>query len=79
MLGRSIIDAIFIVRKLQEKFYTVNQTLYIVFVDLEKAFDRVLRCMNWWAVGKLSVDEWLVQLIQNIMKTPEAECVLVPT
>jgi len=36
-------DAIFIVRQIQEKFRAKGKKLYFGFVDLEKAFDRVLR------------------------------------
>ena len=39
MPGRSTIDAIFILRQLQEKFLGKKKNLS--FVDLEKAFDRV--------------------------------------
>ena len=42
---RSTTDAIFIVQQLQEKFYAANKTLYMAFVDLEKAFDPVYRQM----------------------------------
>ena len=73
MLGRSILDAIFIVHQLQEKFYAVNETLYMAFVDLEKACIRVI----WCALCKLGIDEWLVQLIQGYMKTPD--CVMLAT
>ena len=38
----------------------------MAFVDLEKAFDRVSRRVIWWALRKLSVDEWLLQLIQSM-------------
>ena len=79
MPGCSTTDVIFIVRQLQEKFYAVNKTLYMVFVDLEKAFDQVPRRVICWALRKLGVYEWLVRLIQSIIKTPEAECVLVET
>ena len=41
MPGRSTTDAIFVVRQLQEKFYAANKTLYMAFVDQEKAFDCV--------------------------------------
>ena len=39
---RGTTDAIFIVRQLvQEKHLAANKPLYMAFVDLEKAFDRV--------------------------------------
>ena len=59
--GRSTTDAIFVVRQLQEKYLAVNR-LYMAFVDLEKAFDRVLRKVIWWALRKLGVEEWIVRL-----------------
>ncbi len=40
--GKSTTDAIFIVRQVQEK-YVEKKELFHVFVDLEKAFDRVPR------------------------------------
>ena len=64
MPGRGITDAIFIVRQLQEKFLAENKNLYLAFVDLEKAFDRVPRQFLWWAMRKLGIDEWIVQLVQ---------------
>ena len=41
--GRGTTDTIFVVRQLQEKYLAANKRLYIDFVDLEKAFDRVPR------------------------------------
>ena len=41
MAGKSTTDAIFIVRQLQEKYLARNKKLWMAFVDLEKAFDRV--------------------------------------
>ena len=64
MPGRGTTDAIFIVRQLQEKFLAKNKNLYLAFVDLEKAFDRVPRQVLWWAMRKLGIDEWIVQLVQ---------------
>ena len=43
-----------------------NKPLYLAFVDLEKAFDRVPRQVIWWAMRKLGVEEWLVRLIQSM-------------
>ena len=59
--GRGTTDAIFVVRQLQEKYLAANKRLYMAFVDLEKAFDRVPRKVIWWALRKLGVDEWIVR------------------
>ena len=64
--GRGTTDAIFVVRQLQEKYLAVNKRLYMAFVDLEKAFDRVPRKVIWWALRKLGVEEWIVQLVQGM-------------
>ena len=64
--GRGTTDAISVVRQLQEKYLAANKRLYMAFVDLEKAFDRVTRKVIWWALRKLGVEEWIVQLVQGM-------------
>jgi hypothetical protein len=64
MSGKGTTDAIFIVRQLQEKYLAKNKELWMAFVDLEKAFDRVPREVVWWALRKLGVDEWIVSVIK---------------
>ena len=66
VLGRGTTDAIFVVRQLQEKYLAANKRLYMAFVDLEKAFDRVPRKVIWWALRKLGVEEWIVRLVQGM-------------
>ena len=63
---RGTTDAIFVVRQLQEKYLAANKRLYMAFVDLEKACDRVPRKVIWWALRKLGVEEWIVRLVQGI-------------
>ena len=48
MAGRSTTDGIFIVRQLQAKYLAKKKYLWMDFVDLEKAFDRVTREVDWW-------------------------------
>jgi len=37
-------------------------------VDLEKAFDRVLREVIRWAMHKLEVEEWLVSEVMSMYR-----------
>jgi len=52
------------VRQVQEKFIAKKKDLWMAFVDLEKAFDRVPRDVVWWALRRLKVDEWIVNVIK---------------
>ena len=62
MPRRSTTDAIFNVRQLQEKFRAVDKTLYMAFVNLEKAFDHVPGCIIWWALHKLGPEAHTVHV-----------------
>ena len=56
--GRGTTDAIFVVRQLQEKYLAANKRLYMAFVDLEMAFDRVPRKVIWWVVWRSGLCDW---------------------
>ena len=63
MPEKSSIDAIFIPRRLQEKNIEKKKKLYHIFVDLEKALDRVpLRTIEW-PLRRQHVPEQLFQLV----------------
>ena len=65
--SKSATVAIFIVRQLREKYLAKKEDLWMAFVDLEKAFDRVPREVIWWALKYLGVDEWIVSVIRAIV------------
>src|SRR6267154_3262622 len=62
--GKGTTDAISIVRQVQEKFLGKQKELWMAFVDLEKAFDRVPHDVVWWALRHVGVAEWIVNLIK---------------
>ena len=68
MPGRSTVGAIFILKRMQESYIEKNRKLFICFVDLEKAFDRVPRKVIEWALRKKLVPERLVQAVMSMYK-----------
>ena len=55
MPEREPIDALFILRALQEVYHAKGEMLYVCFVDLEKAFDRLLRSKLELAMRKRGI------------------------
>lgn len=66
MGGKSTTDAIFIIRQLQERYGEKKKKLYHVFVDLEKAFDKVPRAAICWALRRQRVPESLIRLVMSL-------------
>ena len=48
MPGQSTTEAIHILRRLIERFKASKKDLHIVFIDLEKGYDRVPSDVFWW-------------------------------
>ena len=68
MPGKGTTDALFILRRMQEDFRGREKKLFMCFVDLEKAFDRVPRKMMEWALRKKSLPEVLVKAVMSLHK-----------
>ena len=66
MLGRGTIDAVFIVKRLQEEYHAKGKMLHICFMDIEKAFDRAPRKVLGWAMRKKGIPEVLVRSVMSL-------------
>jgi hypothetical protein len=45
-------EAIFLIRQLMERCREQKNGMHMVFIDLEKAYDKVLWNVMWWALQK---------------------------
>lgn len=66
--GRSVQDHIFTLRQVIEKTIEYDRDLYLCFIDLEKAFDRVPWQELWRVLKKREVSPELLKAIQSFYK-----------
>ena len=64
--GRGTIDMIFAVRQVLEKAREQNRDLYLMFVDLTKAFDSVNRDALWKVLSKCGCPPKFLKIVQQL-------------
>ena len=64
--GKVTTDAVFALRMLMKKYRKGQRELHCVFVDIEKAYDRISREELWYCMRKSGIVEKYVQLVQGM-------------
>jgi len=70
--GRGTDDMVFTARQIQEKCREQNRDLYVVFVDLTKAFDTVNGDGLWHVLNKVGCPEKFVNVVRSLHDGMEA-------
>ena len=85
MPGRSPTEAIYLIRSLMENYRSRSKDLYMIFIDLEKAYDRVPRDLLWKVLEKNEVQIEYISAIQDMyegvttrVRTPVGETIDFP-
>jgi hypothetical protein len=50
MPERSTMEVIFLIRQLMERHRKQKNDLHMIFIDLEKVYDKIPRNIMWWAL-----------------------------
>ena len=66
MPGRSTTEAIHLIRRLMELFKDRKKDLHIVFIDLEKAYDKVPHKVMWECLKKKQVLVMYIKVIRDM-------------
>ena len=66
MPRRSTMEAIFLIRQVMEWYREKKKDLHMVFIDLEKAYDKIPMNVMWWALDKHKVPTKYVGLINDM-------------
>ena len=71
--GRGCVDIIFVARQLVEKCREHDESLFVLFVDLKKAYDSVPRSALWCVLEKCGVPTVLLSVVRSFHDGMKAE------
>jgi hypothetical protein len=66
MPGRSTMEVIFLIRQLMKRCMEQKKDLHMIFIDLEKTYDKVPRNVMWWALQKHKVSSKYITLSKDM-------------
>jgi hypothetical protein len=59
-------EVIFLIRQLMERCREQKKDLHMIFIDLEKTYEKVHRNVMWWALQKHRVSTKYITLIKDM-------------
>jgi len=65
MQGRSTIEAIHLLRQLIHRFRERRRNLHVIFIDLEKVYDKVPREVLWWTLMEKRIFIKYIDIIKD--------------
>jgi hypothetical protein len=64
MPERSTMEAFFFIRQLMERCKEQKKDLHMIFIDMEKTYDKMPKNIMWWALQKHKVSTKYITLIK---------------
>jgi hypothetical protein len=64
--GRLTMEMIFLIRQLMKRCMEQKKDMHMIFIDLQKAYDKVSRNVLWWALQKDKVLSKYITLIKDM-------------
>ena len=72
--GRGCIDMVFVARQMVDKCREHNDSLFVLFVDLQKAYDSIPRSAMWTVLESYGVPPTMLSVIRSFHDNMLAEC-----
>ena len=72
---KGTVDQVFILRNILEQVNEWNATMYIHFVDFEKAFDSIHRDGLWTIMQQYGIPRKLIQMVRSLYE--DFECAVI--
>ena len=70
--GRGCVDQVFVMKQMSEKFCGKNKKLYVAYMDLEKAYDRIDRDAMWRVLSMYGINGKLLAAVKSLYERSEA-------
>jgi hypothetical protein len=68
MLGRSTMEANFLIRQLIEQYREQKKELYMIFIDLERAYIKISRNVMWWVLDNIKFQQSMLDSLRTSTK-----------